>query len=160
MKIKNSTNFAKSIFFIAIISVAAFGLLAPVIEATHPPGSDSVTRTITDGDNTIDYRDITNLVDQADAPATTDIDTSNLRQDFFTIEVTDPDANLDTSGIDLVLSSASSTSSGEKKATAILTETGVNTGMFTGQIQIGLSSTTGDTLELRLGDDISIFYEA
>jgi len=58
-----------------------------------------------------------------------------------------------------VLSSASSTSSGEKLATAILTETGVNTGMFTGPIQIGLSSTTGDTLELGLGDDISIFYE-
>jgi len=180
MKIKNSTNFAKSIFFIAIISVAAFGLLAPVIEATHPPGADSVTRPITDDDNTIKYRDITNRVDQVIdpvSPGTCDegytfnpdtnkcesgsssVDTSNLREDFFTVEVTDPDANLDTSGIDLVLSSASSTSSGEKLATAILTETGVNTGMFTGPIQIGLSSTTGDTLELGLGDDISIFYE-
>ena len=165
MNTHNHTNLEKSIFFISlfVISIITLGLFTPIVDALHPVGFDSITKSLDTGTNTVSFRDITNIASQTDADgnsvATISFDASTAIQGFITITATDADANLDTSEIDLVLSSITSTTSGASKATAILTETGVNTGTFSGPVNIVLSSTTGNNLQASASDALSVFYD-
>lgn len=162
-KFLNKVNF-KRIFllFLVSISFAAIDFLTP-IDALHPDGKDSVTKSLIFGANTILLRDITNQADQVDGAgnpvATTTYDSSNSGLGTGKITVTDLDANLDTTDIDLVLSSANSTSSGSAKAEVELSETGVDTGTFSGTLFLSSLTTTGDQIEIQNGDDITVNYD-
>jgi len=91
--------------------------------------------------------------------STVSLDTSTIKAGFITIIVEEEDANLDPSSNDVVIASATSTSSAPIEVTAELTETSVDSGTFTGPLNVGPGPTTDDTLQLLLGDEISVFYD-
>jgi len=76
----------------------------------------------------------------------------------LSITVTDKDANFDSLSADVIMSSATSTTSGISEATATLTETGPDTGTFTGTIALSGSPTSGNNLETTSGDEINLCY--
>jgi len=140
-----------------LISIIAVGFLPLVVDAAHPPGSETVSSPVVIGSNIVSFRDSTNIMLQS---STISLDTSSVKAGFVTIIVQEKDANLDSSGIDVVLSSATSTSSGSEKATVELSETSEDSGTFSGKLFVSTSGpTSGDTLELGLGDAISVFYD-
>jgi len=140
---------------ILALSLISMGLLLPQVIAEHgvDPG---ITKPLDVGPNVVDFRDTTNIMLQS---STLSIDVRSIKAGFITIIVEEKDANLDSSGIDVVLSSATSTSSGSVEATVELSETSEDSGVFTGKLFVSLSDTSGDTVELRVGDDLSIFYD-
>ena len=130
MKANNSTNLVKSIFFVSVLLIGSLGLLMPLVDAAHPAGKDSVTKVLTTGAvNEFSFRDISNTAMQTDADGNS-VSTVTLTagfngiQVFYTITVTDADANLDLEGIDVVLSSMTSTSSGTEKAKILVVNAG------------------------------------
>jgi len=99
----NNKKFSKYFLLLVLfISVVAVGFLIPLVDAAHPPGKDFVTRTLPSATNEISFRDISNT---AETSSTISVDTSTAASGFITITVTDADANYDTEGIDVVLSS-------------------------------------------------------
>ena len=119
----------KPFVFLVIISVAAFGLTSPMIDAAHPAGKDSVTTDISADSTKLFLRSITNTNPQLDGNgdfiAETSIDTSTAGLGFITVSVTDLDASLDPFSADVVLSSVISSSSGAPGTEVELIETGV-----------------------------------
>jgi len=88
--------------------------------------------------------------------------TVNLSTNELAISVTDPDANISPLAADVVSASATSTTSGTDSATATLTETRINSGIFTTLpsdiITLSSSSSSGSNLETGSGDQFRIFY--
>jgi len=145
------------LFAIILASIFVVGFFPSIVDAAHPPENDSVSKSLVAGSNIVSFRDITNIMEQSSAVS---VDSSTIKAGFITIIVEEKDANLDSTGIDVVLSSATSTSSGLEKVTIELTETGVNSGTFTGPLTVTpFGPTTDSTLELGPGDDISVFYD-
>jgi len=159
MNIPNHNNKAKPIFLasIIVISIVALGFLIPTADAAHPPGFDSVTKSVdvkfaAIGD-VYSIRDTSNLLDQVNTTSI-QITGSNVL-----ITVTDPDANLDFEGIDKVLAILNSTSD-PIGIEAILEETGDDTGIFTNiTLKVHKKATSGDKLELQNGDALTVIYE-
>jgi len=143
-------SYTISLFVFAII----FGGVLINIGGEH----ESLTKTLTPASNTIEYRDLSNT---AISTSTVSTDKSNyLPGDTVTITVTDDDANYDPLDFDVVLSSMTSTTSGSVAASAILTETGLNSATFSGTIILSSSSTTsGNVLQTSIGDQISVSYD-
>jgi len=145
----------KSIFLVSIfVALIVLGLSLPSVDAAHPPGKDTVKIDLSSGTNTISFRDAFNNKPQSSS-------VSAIQDSFpdFTITVTDADANLDPNAIDVILSSASSTTSGASIATTELTETGFNTGIFQGKIFVRSTPTIGNELQVSNGDAILLIYE-
>jgi len=145
----NLSKPAKTVFIVSIIltSVVAIGVLLPLIEAA------SITYLLTPGTNVLDFRDITNTQNRT-------VSISSIKA-FPTLDITvaDNDANANLLSADTVLSSATSNSSPSTFANTILTETGINTGVFTGTITLSSSSaTSGSLLQAQPTDDVSVFY--
>jgi len=157
MNTLNHTSFAKAVSVVSIFSlfIIAFGILPPLVNAENPQPS-VVTLELDPGDNIASFRDTTNVFPTS---STVNVDTSSIKAGFFTIIVEDKDANLDRTSLDVILSGATSTSSDQDIVETILTETGVDTGTFSGPVSVGLGPTTEDTLEVGLADALSIFYE-
>ena len=158
MKSNNFWQNKKSIFLMGVftISIGILFLFPSIVDAAHPPENDSVTKSLVAGSNIVSIRDITNLMPQMN---TTNLDTSTIKAGFITIIVEEFDANLDGTGVDIVLSSATSTSSGSDTVTTQLVETGVDTGVFTGRLEITIGPTTDDELQLGLSDGITVIYD-
>jgi len=150
-----SHNFSKSskIIFVLALFVLSFGVfeIFENIFATH----NTITKTFTSGiDKMISFRDIGNT-DPTVRSISVDPDTTIE----LTITVIDDSADIDTGTLDVVFSSATSTTSGAAAATATLTETGVNTGEFTGTIILSSTSTTsGNVLQANSGDQFGVTY--
>jgi len=165
MNIPNYNNVAKPIFLasLIVISIVALGLLVPIADAAHPPGSDNVTKSV---DVTFDaigdiysIRDINNPLDQVDANGDTLSTTSiQISGNTVTITVTDDDASMDFGGIDKVLAILNSTSDPIGIET-VLDETGDDTGIFSGTVKIHKKITTADKLQLQSGDALTVIYE-
>ena len=143
---------------ILIFSIFGFANLMQNSFSEHPPSNDFITKSLTDGTMvTIDYRDITNTSPQS---TTLSIDpASPIVGDTVTVTVEEQDANLDILELDIVISSATSTTSGLAEATIQMTETGVNTGTFSGTLILSSSATTGNTLEIAPDDELNVSYE-
>ncbi len=158
MKLLNLRNCAKPIFVISLfaLSFMALGLLVPSVSASH--GEDGITQPLGVGaDQIISFRDVTNILLQS---STLTVDTSEASSGSIIINLEEPDANFNATTIQVVLSSATSTTSDSVEAIVELTETGIDTGTFSGTLILSLSTTSGNNLEVARGDDISVFYEA
>jgi len=124
MKLHNLTNYTKPILVISLILVSAIaiGTIIPTIYADH--GEDGVTKTL-NASNEVSFRDISNLSD-GDIVLSSDTTTSSE----LTFTVTDPDANLNSAGIEVILSSVTSTTSVDNETEFSLTETSADSGTF------------------------------
>ncbi len=121
-------NLVKPVFIASILvfSIAGLGIIIQEVIAEH--GEDpGITKPVGVGSNTLDFRDITNKAPQTNV---TTVDYSNVQNGFVTINLEELDANLDIQAIDMVNVTANSTTSGAAKAKVKLTETGINTGIF------------------------------
>jgi len=163
MNWKNNVHFTKPIFLALILgfSILSVGLFVPMVLAAHPAGNDSVSRDLVVGANTIAIRNINNPNGQVDAngDSIATVSVNFLEFGKATLKVTDADANLDSEGIDVVLSSLTSTTSGTAKAETQLFEDGPNTGTFTGTVILSSGTTTGNQLQFGLTDDFTPFYD-
>jgi len=154
----NHNNSTKPIFLasIIVISIVALGLLIPTAYAAHPPGFDNVTKFVESPlvvpGQIFSIRDIDNPLDQVNTTSIQIIGSTVL------ITVTDPDANLDSGGIDKVLAILNSTSDTTGIETE-LEETGVDTGEFSGIVNIHKGTSTADTLQLKKKDALTVIYE-
>jgi len=164
----NGYNFtsAKSISLVSVLvlSIISVGFLLPQVIADH--GEDpGITKTLDAGISTIvSFRDTANVLLQS---VTLSVDTSTTNAGFFTVIVQEEDSNLDSSAIDVIFSSATSTSSVLDQAITMMFEidpdTGVldpDTGFFSGTIQVSSSPTEGNNLELGPNDDIFVTYNS
>lgn len=137
---------------------------------TSTTGHGPISVILSTGTNEIAFRDVDNTQVQcntdpgpnnvcADPTSTTSFSIKTTKKGSTgTITVNDPDANLDLTAVDTVLSTATSDTSPTTKATATLTETGINTGVFSGTISLTKSPTSGSNLQTSDGDGISVFY--
>jgi len=137
------------------VSLVTLGLVLPSVDALHPPGADTVVIDLPNGDINVSFRDAFNSNPQ-NPTATAD---SNVSAGLVTITVNDVDANLDPNALDQVIASASSPTSGTDVATTVLIETGLDTGVFVGSIFTTPNPTTGDQLQVSLGDPITLIYD-
>jgi len=156
MKPLDLRNCAKPIFVISLIALSfiALGLLIPSVSASH--GEDGITQPLGVGAQTISFRDATSILLQSSILT---VDTSEASSGSITINLEEPDANFDANTIQVVLSSVTSTTSDSVEAIVELTETGVDTGTFSGTLFLSKSATSGNNLQVANGDDISVFYE-
>ena len=156
----NGHNFtlSKSISLVSILvlSIISVGFLLPQVIADHgvDPG---ITKSLTAGSQIINFRDTTNTNPQSSEVS---VDTSTTRAGFFTIIVEEEDANLDATAIDVILSSATSTTSGSDEATTTMPETGPDTGVFSGTINVSLNPTSGNNLQVGPVDEITVLYDS
>jgi len=159
-----SYNFKISAMSISLVSILALsiisvGFLLPEVIALH--GEDpGVTKSLMAGSNIVSFRDSTNMLLGS---STVSVDSSTIKAGFFTIIVEEEDSNLDSTAIDVILSSATSTSSQLEMppgiATTEMSETGPDTGVFSGTINVKRGVTTeGNTLNLGLGDAVTVLY--
>jgi len=161
-KIKFSLTVKQSIPILLsiMLSIVVFSTIAPDVDATHKilndlVGDESITLDLIPGINQIFYRDSTNTDPQTHS---IDVDASPIKAGFITISVTEEDSNLNPSGMDVILSSATSTTSGLDETPVTLTETGDDTGIFTGSLFVSPGGGDG-VLQLGLGDEITVLYE-
>jgi len=156
-------TFPKSISLVSILvlSIISVGFLLPQVIAEHgvDPG---VTKPLGIGANIVDFRDTTNVMLQS---STVSVDTSTIIARFITIIVEEEDSNLDSTAIEVIFSSATSTASeleeGKPKATTSLFETGPDSGVFSGTITLSPGPTSGNNLKVSLGiGEITIIYDS
>jgi len=169
MNFHKVTYTKKNILIVSILAISLASLVViPTVYASNPPGNDSVTKIITAAANEISYRDIFNNNKQVDPHlfsevlsedpiATVEVDSTTEGSGFLSITITDVDANLDASALDKITSSANSTTSGLVKTNFNLTETDVDSGMFTFQLPISSEPEAGK-LQVVGGDDVIIQY--
>jgi hypothetical protein len=146
-------NLVKPIFVVSILvfSIVGMGLIIQEVSADH--GEDpGITKPVVIGTNILKFRDITNTDAQT---STITIDNSMAEQGILTITLEELDANLDVTEIEIVTVTANSTTSGAVKANVPLTETGVNTGIFTGQLILSTTETVDNKLQVSEGDVIT-----
>jgi len=142
---------------VLVVSLVTLGVVLQSVDAVHPPGKDTIIVDLPNGDFNVSFRNDFNSNPQS---STITVDSANMQQDgFFTITVNDADANLDPNALDQVIASASSTTSGTDVATTVLTETGLDTGVFEGRIFRTFDNTSGDHLRIGLVDSITVIYE-
>ena len=161
----------KNILIVSILVISLASLVViPTVYALHPAGNDSVTKIITAAEKEISIRDIFNNNKQVDPHSFTEklsedsvatVEKNIIFNGFgatLSVKITDEDANLDGSALDVILSSATTTTSGLVETEFELTETDVDSGMF--KAELILSSSTGvGKLQYQNNDDISILYE-
>jgi len=154
MEIKNISSKGKLIFLVSIlaISLVTLNVLQPV-DARHSDEGFAID--LVAGTNQISFRDSSNSNPQTHSVS---LDTSTGKAGFVTITVVEEDSNLDFISADVILASLTSTSSGNDETVVILTESGADTGIFSGQVPISSSPQPG---KLHVGprDTISAFYE-
>jgi len=129
MEITNISIKTKLIFLVSIlaISLITFNILQPV-DAIH--SDEGFTIDLVIGTNQISFRDSSNTEPQTHSVF---LDTSSINGGFATITVAEDDSNLDFSSADVTLASATSTASGNVKTEVPLTESGPDTGIFSGR---------------------------
>jgi len=165
MKYTNLTPSSKKIFAISslVLSIAVIGLFSPMVYAEH--GANFRTELIQPGSEILTFRDSTNILLQS---STLSLDSTTIKAGFITIILQEEDANLQSApafagefptGVEIRLSSASSTSSGQETVQVELTETDANSGLFTGRLNLGPGTTNDEQLQLGLGDGITVLYE-
>jgi len=147
MKALNFTISSKTIFIVSILvlTIATSGLLLPQVIAEH--GETGITKPL-----------VANSLPQS---LTLTTDFSTIESDLsFTITVEEPDANLDSSAIDVTQNAtAFSDTSFPVNATTIMTETGPDTGIFTGTIQVSEEGpTAGNVLQISNDDVVTASY--
>jgi len=153
----NFFHSSKTVFTILsiVLSIFAIGIFSPIVFADH--GSDFREESIDVGSNILTFRDSTSVLLQTH---TLSVDSSSSFSGFITVNLEEPDANLDQGGVEIRLASATSTTSGSVEASIELTETGVNTGIFSGTLFLSTGiTTTGNTVQISDVDEISVFYE-
>lgn len=142
---------------ILVFSIAGLGIILQDVSAEH--GEDpGITTAVVVGSNTLSFRDITNTAPQT---STLTLDESKVKKKgFYTINLEELDANLDVTAIDTVIATASSTTSElvMESASVTLTESDVNTGIFSGKLIFG-DETVGNTLHVEKGDVVTVNYE-
>jgi len=148
MRLKFSSKHLAIVFL-----VLSVGFVMVSVNAEH----DTVTKIVSSGDNTVAIRDISNTANTTQSVTLTG---TLLPGNTITISVTDTDANLNSTGIETTTVTSNSTTSNPSTATSILTESGVNTGFYTGTLVLSSSTTTGSTLQVTRGDDITVDYDA
>jgi len=155
MNFKNNSNFPKSIFLVSllVVSFASLGVILPNANANH----DSMTKTMDPTFERIPFRDVTNVVVQLSSLT---LDFSKVDSGILTVSLNETDKNLDLVSIDTVIATANSTTSGAAQATILLNETGVNTGIFNGTLNLSLDTTSGNTIQVSKGDDITVSHDA
>jgi len=150
------------IFFIVLFAIAftSFGILQSVnathedIDPTH--GEIGITKDLTGGvTNQISFRDAFNGERQS---ATVNIDTSTIKAGFITVIVEEEDKNLDSTAIEVILSSATSTTSGNAETQFSLTETGPDSGIFQGSVPVSIGSSSGEELPIFFSDEIILAH--
>jgi len=155
------------IFSSLLFSILLFAPLTPDADATHKITNDLVGDVTITYDlipaetNQIFYRDSTNSDPQPTAQEigeTIQLDASTIKAGFVTISITEEDSNLNPSAMDVILSSATSTTSGLDETPVTLKETGNDTGLFTGILLVAPGGGDG-VLPLGLGDEITVLYE-
>ena len=158
MKALNFTISSKKIFIVSILvlTITASGFLLPQVIAEH--GETGITKPLVAGPNIVTFRDITNVLPQS-STLTTDL--STIESDLsFTITVEEPDANLDPSVVDVTQdATAKSDTSDPLEASTTMTETGADTGIFTGTIQVSEQGpTAGNVLQISNDDVVNTSY--
>jgi len=163
MKKFNSDLSFKSITVVSIValSLISMGFMLPQVIAEHGEVTGITKPLDADATNIVSFRDTTNLMMHS---LTVSVDTSAIKAGFITIIVQEEDANLDTTAIDVILSSATSTSSELEEppglAFTVMPETGPDTGVFSGTINIKRSGPSeGNNLQLQPDNDITILYQ-
>ncbi len=152
MNIHNLANVAKPVFVISLLVLSIIGqgfIQSAYANHGEDPG---ITKPAVIGSNTLSFRDITNTNPQT---STITIDNSEAEQGILKINLEELDANLDITAIDMVTVTANSTTSGALKANVLLTETGVNTGIFTGELRLSSTETVDNKLQVSEGDVIT-----
>jgi len=154
------------IFSSLLFSILLFAPLTPDADATHKITNDlvgdvTITLDLIPETNQIFYRDSTNSDPQPTAQEigeTIQLDASTIKAGFVTISITEEDSNLNPSAMDVILSSATSTTSMLDETPVTLKETGNDTGIFTGILLVAQGGGDG-VLPLGLGDEITVLYE-
>jgi len=141
---------AISLSMILLLQVGAFN------EVYAPVSAYSVSKTLAAGDNPIAFRDSFNTAAQT---ATITLDVSTSGSGFVTIQVIEDDSNLDATAIDVIFASITSTTSGMLETQATLTETGTDTGVFEGTVDLSTELEPGK-LQVSPGDLLNAVYTA
>jgi len=149
-KVKSKFSSKHLVIVLLVLSVG-FGIIS--INAEH----DTITKIVSPGDNIATIRDISNT-----ANTTQSVTLDGLLRPGQTIivSVTDTDANLNSTGIETIAVTSNSTTSNPLTATSILTESGANTGFYTGTLILSSSTTTGNTLQVSTRDSFTVDYDA
>jgi len=155
MKVPNRTQCAQAVFFISILSLSAVALGA-FDEVYAALSTYSSTKTLAAGDNPIVFRDSANT---ANDTAIVTLDTSTTGSGFVTIQVIEDDSNLSATTIDSTFANLTSTTQPEGlDPLAQLTETGADTGVFEGRVEISPGFVPGK-VRVTPGDELSAIYE-
>ena len=118
MKIKNNTFDTKLFFLVSILAVSVVGFnIFQIVDAIH--SDEGINLDLVAGTNQIYIRDSSNTAPQTHS---LHLDTSTVRAGFATITVSEDDSNLDFKSADIVLASATSTTSGDVETEVSLTE--------------------------------------
>jgi len=126
----------------------------PFIDARHSDEGFSID--LVPGTNQITFRDSSNMSPQT---ATLSLDKSSyFPGENVEITVEEEDSDLEFNSEDNILASATSTTSGVVETESILTETGLGTGIFRGQIPLSTTLQPG-VLQVTPGDFIFPMYE-
>ena len=137
-------NLVKPVFIASILvfSIAGLGIFIQEVSAEHGE-NPGITKPVVIGSNTLSFRDITNTLPQT---STLTVDMSQSQQGLVTINLEELDANLDATAIETVIVTASSPTSGATVAIVPLTESGDNTGFFSGVLNLIATPTVGNSL--------------
>jgi len=149
---KNNFLSSKNFLFAIPFLILLIGL--PLIDAFVLNPAPSIT-TPTIPTTILNFRDNMNT---ANSTATVSFSSSTLTLGSNEITVTHQDANVDLISQDSILVSVNSTTSNPAEAVVTLLETGVDTGVFTGNVILSSSTTTGNTVQASVGDSISTIY--
>jgi len=155
MKVPNRTQCVQAVFLISILSLSlvAVGAFDEVYAALSTYSS---TKTLAAGDNLIVFRDSANT---ANDTALVTLDTSTSESGFVTIQVIEDDSNLSATTIDSTFVNITSTTQPEGlDPLAQLTETGADTGVFEGRVDLSPGFVPGK-LRVSFGDELNAIYE-
>jgi len=150
-KYLSNLKFLKSIKTLIAISLIITSI--SVIEISPELiSAQELSKPISTGENTITFRDI----NAENMPITISAQSDRFRN--LTILANNVDADLDISSKDTTLICAVSSSNADSNLLVPLTETDLNTGIFSGVITLHSSTTTASNLEFDQGDTIDLFY--
>ena len=156
MNVHNIANAAKPVFVISllVLSIIGQGLIQSAY-ASHN-GEHGIKKPVVAGPNTISFRNLL-LVNQS---STLTIDTSQAANGILTINLVELDKNLNATTLDVATATATSPTSGAAEAIVPLTETGIDTGTFSGTLLLSQTETTGNKLQISQGEDVTVNYDS
>jgi len=131
-----------------VVTIVALTTLPNVI-ADH----DTLVFTQNSDPKEIHFRDVSNKDPQS---SSVEVDISTILEGFFTVWVTDKDANLDLNGIDSVSLFANVEG---RTSPILLSESGTNSGEFHGEVEISLFGSTLNVVQLLEGESMDIIYD-